>query len=60
MASYNKIDNNIVRDALLVSTINCGTSLLGGIVIFSILGYKVGGCDIQSLIRREGKEQPKA
>eukprot|EP00111_Clytia_hemisphaerica_P005902 TCONS_00017112-protein len=40
MASYNEINNNIVRDALLVSVVNCGTSIFGGVTIFGILGYK--------------------
>ena len=41
MASYNDINNNVIRDTLLVSSVNCGTSVFAGIVIFAILGYKV-------------------
>ena len=41
MASYNPINNNIVRDALLVSVVNCATSIFAGVTIFGILGYKV-------------------
>jgi len=40
MSSYNKINNNVVRDAILVSMVNCFTSVFAGIVIFGILGYK--------------------
>ncbi|XP_073322135.1 sodium- and chloride-dependent GABA transporter 1 isoform X2 [Pagrus major] len=39
MASYNKFNNNILRDALIVSVTNSFTSILAGFVIFSAIGY---------------------
>ncbi|CAN9513221.1 unnamed protein product [Ophioblennius macclurei] len=39
MASYNKFNNNIFRDALIVSLTNSFTSVLAGFVIFSAIGY---------------------
>ncbi|XP_038059793.1 sodium-dependent dopamine transporter-like isoform X1 [Patiria miniata] len=38
-SSYNKFNNNIYRDAMLTSCINCATSFLAGFVVFSVLGY---------------------
>ncbi|XP_068616897.1 sodium- and chloride-dependent GABA transporter ine [Brachionichthys hirsutus] len=39
MASYNKFNNNIFRDTLIVSFINSFTSILAGFGIFSAIGY---------------------
>ncbi|XP_013387884.1 sodium- and chloride-dependent glycine transporter 1 isoform X2 [Lingula anatina] len=39
LASYNKFHNNCYKDAVIVCVGNTLTSVLGGVVIFSILGY---------------------
>ncbi|XP_015175936.1 PREDICTED: sodium-dependent nutrient amino acid transporter 1-like isoform X1 [Polistes dominula] len=53
-ASHNKIDHDIYRDAMIVTTLDTLTSFLAGCTIFGILGnlsYELGAKDISSVVR---------
>jgi len=39
MASYNRFDNNVMRDGILIPIINSATSLYAGCVVYSVLGF---------------------
>ncbi|GFQ87728.1 sodium- and chloride-dependent glycine transporter 2, partial [Trichonephila clavata] len=39
MSSHNKFKNNVYRDSLAIPLINCATSILAGLVVFSLLGF---------------------
>eukprot|EP00093_Oithona_nana_P000477 00477.XXX_2105_195_1 [CDS] Oithona nana genome sequencing. len=39
LGSYNKYHRNFMKDCITICAFNSGTSLVGGVVIFSVLGY---------------------
>ena len=51
-SSYNPVNNNCYRDAVLVSLTNCFTSMFAGIVVFSIIGFKATMVYKQCLMNR--------
>lgn len=56
-SSYNPFDHNIYRDAMIVTTMDTFTSLLGGFTIFGILGnlaFNIGETDVSKVIKSGG------
>ena len=39
-ASYNNFHNNVVRDALIVVSLDAATCVFAGVTVFSVLGYR--------------------
>ncbi|KAH8276671.1 hypothetical protein KR044_007636, partial [Drosophila immigrans] len=48
-ASYNRFNHGIYRDAMIVTTLDTLTSLLGGITIFAILGNLAHNLQIENI-----------
>lgn len=39
LGSYNKFNNNFIRDCIFISAVNSSTSLYSGLAVFSVLGF---------------------
>ncbi|KAJ8320408.1 hypothetical protein KUTeg_001995, partial [Tegillarca granosa] len=46
MSSYTKFNNNCLRDAVILSLMSEGTSIFGGLAVFSILGFMASNLNL--------------
>ncbi|XP_076114312.1 sodium- and chloride-dependent glycine transporter 1-like [Mytilus galloprovincialis] len=53
MASYNKFNNNCLRDSAMLITMGEGFSVFGGFVVFSVLGFMAhsNGVEIEDVVK---------
>ncbi|XP_062874652.1 sodium-dependent neutral amino acid transporter B(0)AT2 [Trichomycterus rosablanca] len=54
-SSYNPVNNNCHRDALMVSAINFTTSVLASLVVFAVLGFRAKGIALKCVVTNVGK-----
>ncbi|XP_064485259.1 sodium- and chloride-dependent glycine transporter 2-like isoform X2 [Ornithodoros turicata] len=53
-SSYNKFTNNVFRDAMIVSALDTVTSIISGLVIFSVLGamaHDLGNVGVEDVVQ---------
>ena len=56
-SSYNRRDNNLLSDTLIISLVNSATSILAGFVVFSAMGHMSFMLDVPiQNVTREGPE----
>ena len=53
LASYSPFDNNVFRMTMIVTTVNCSTSIIAGIVIFAVIGNlaHISGKEIEDVVK---------
>ncbi|KAF4092992.1 hypothetical protein AMELA_G00027210 [Ameiurus melas] len=54
-SSYNPINNNCHRDALMVSAINFMTSVLASLVVFAVLGFRAKNIALECVVENVSK-----
>lgn len=55
LSSYNKLNNNCYKDALITSSINCFTSFFAGFAVFAVLGHMatIQGKEVRDVARSD-------